>query len=86
VGGVGYFYFLTPGFNPGEVPMPSAPPRERLLTRQEVADLLHVKPQTLAMWAMHRRFLPVVKCGDCCRYRPSDVEQFINDRTEAAVQ
>lgn len=56
---------------------------ERLLTREETAEILGVKPQTLAAWHSTRRYpLPVVKVGRSARYRPSDVQRFIESRVE----
>jgi predicted DNA-binding transcriptional regulator AlpA len=56
-------------------------PRERLLSRREAAELLGVKPQTLALWAMRRKYLAVVKCGRACRYRLAEIDRFIKSRT-----
>lgn len=78
VGGVGLSHFLTQE-NPI---MSSSPPRERLLSRQEAAELLRLKPQTLAKWALQKRFLSVVKCGKACRYRPAEIDAFILRQTE----
>lgn len=53
-----------------------------LLTESEVADLLHVKRQTLALWRMTRRVsLPYQKIGRVVRYRERDVLAFIEDNT-----
>jgi len=55
---------------------------ERLLTRQEAANVLGVKPQTLAVWASARRYdLPFIKVGRCVRYRMSDLQSFLDRRT-----
>ncbi len=55
-----------------------------LLTRAEAAEMLGLKPQTLAVWALTGRFLPVVKLGRAVRYKRSDVEQFIEQQTVGA--
>lgn len=60
--------------------------RPRLLTRREAAEYLSVKPQTLAAWAVTRRYgLPVVKVGRSVRYRLADLERWLSARTVGAV-
>ena len=54
----------------------------RLLTRCEAAVCLGVKPQTLAAWAVSRRYnLPLVKVGRSIRYRVADLEAWLSART-----
>lgn len=56
-----------------------------LLTRNQAAEYLGVKPQTLALWASTKRYkLPYVKVGRSVRYRRSDLEAFLNSRTVGA--
>jgi excisionase family DNA binding protein len=51
----------------------------KLLTREEAANLLGLKPATLAKWAhTHCCRLKMIKLGSRVRYRVSDVEEFIN--------
>lgn len=58
---------------------------DRLLTRRQAADFLGLKPQTLACWAMDGLHLPVVKVGArSVRYRLSDLERFLTERTKPA--
>ena len=53
-----------------------------LLTRNEAAAYLGVKPQTLAVWATTKRYaLPMVKVGSLVRYRRRDLERFLDQRT-----
>lgn len=53
------------------------PPRE-LLSRRDAAEYLGIKPQTLAVWAWHRRHdLPYVRVGGRAMYRRSDLEAFV---------
>ena len=53
-----------------------------LLTRAEAAQFLGVRVQTLACWATCGRYsLPMVKVGRAVRYRLSDLEKFLADRT-----
>lgn len=56
----------------------------RLLGRQETAESLGVRPQTLASWACNGRYaLPFVKIGRRVMYRLADIEQFIADNVNA---
>ena len=58
------------------------PPPKQLLSRNEAAAFLGVKPNTLAVWATNKRYaLPYVKVGSLVRYRRSDLEHFIERRT-----
>ncbi|HUT90021.1 MAG TPA: helix-turn-helix domain-containing protein [Thermoguttaceae bacterium] len=53
-----------------------------LLTRPQAAEFLGVRVQTLAAWACSGRYsLPMVKVGRCVKYRLSDLEKFLADRT-----
>jgi excisionase family DNA binding protein len=53
-----------------------------LMTREQAAVYLAVKPQTLAIWFSTGRYsLPVVRVGRAVRYRRADLDQFIADRT-----
>ena len=59
--------------------------RPKLLTEAEAADYLSVEPQTLCAWRCTRRYnLPFIKVGRLVRYRPEDVEAFLESRTVAA--
>ncbi len=49
-----------------------------LFTRQQAADFLSCKPNTLALWKCTKRYsLPCVKIGKNVRYRLSDLQDFI---------
>jgi excisionase family DNA binding protein len=53
-----------------------------LLTEQQAAEVLGVKPTTLQVWRCNGRYaLPYVKVGRLVRYRRSSVEQFLQQRT-----
>ncbi|MDX1945238.1 MAG: helix-turn-helix domain-containing protein [Pirellulaceae bacterium] len=53
-----------------------------LLTREQAAEYLGIKPQTLSVWASTGRYsLPMVRVGRCVRYRVADLERFIESRT-----
>jgi len=56
--------------------------KNELITREEAAALLGIKPDTLAIWASTKRYaLPYIKIGRSVRYKLSDVQQFIESRT-----
>jgi excisionase family DNA binding protein len=53
-----------------------------MMTREQAAEYLGVKPQTLSVWATTGRYdLPFVRVGRSVRYRLADLEQFIASRT-----
>jgi excisionase family DNA binding protein len=57
-------------------------PASNLLTRQQAAEFLRVKTQTLAAWKTNQRYhLPVVKVGSLVRYKLADLEKFLTERT-----
>lgn len=66
---------------------PMGSPEHDLLTRKEAAYLLRLRPNTLAVWAVKRRFekeLPIIRLGkNLIRYRRSDIESFIESRAGA---
>ena len=56
---------------------------DKLLSRREAAEYLGIKAQTLATWTSAKRYrLPVVKVGRSVRYRVSDLEKWLEERTE----
>jgi excisionase family DNA binding protein len=53
-----------------------------LLTQDQVAHRLGIKPATLQIWRVTGRYnLPFVKCGRLVRYREEDVRAFFERRT-----
>lgn len=57
----------------------------KLLTPSDVAEMLGVSPQTLAIWRCDKRYpLPYVKVGRYVRYRPDAVLKFLEDNTMPA--
>lgn len=49
-----------------------------LLTQKQVAEILGVSEGTLENWRVHKRYpLAYIKVGSLVRYKPSDVEAFI---------
>lgn len=60
---------------------------KELLTRQETAEFLGIKVQTLANWATTGRYgLRHVKVGRSVRYRREDIEKFIESRVIGGKQ
>lgn len=58
----------------------------KLLTPDQVADLLGVTEHTLAVWRCEKRVnLKYIKCGRLVRYRTSDVDAFISGHVHAGV-
>lgn len=56
-----------------------------LMTRAEAADYLGVKVQTLAAWATRQTYqLPYIRVGRLVRYRRSDLDKWLQDRTVTA--
>ena len=59
----------------------------KLLSPEQVADILGVSKQTLAVWRCEQRYpLTYVKVGSRVRYRPSDVQQFMVARLQTQPQ
>jgi len=55
---------------------------DRLVSEPQAAEILGVRPQTLAVWRCTRRYpLAWSKIGACVRYRMSDLQAFIAART-----
>ncbi len=54
---------------------------EILLSRKEAAKILDVQPGTLAVWECTKRYkLPVTRVGRLCKYKPSDLKDFIKSQ------
>ena len=55
---------------------------DKLLTQDDVAEMLGVKAATLSVWRSAGRYdLPFIRVGRCIRYRAEDVERFIEANT-----
>jgi excisionase family DNA binding protein len=53
-----------------------------LLTRQQAAEYLGVRAQTLAAWASSKRYgLPMIRVGRSIRYRRADLDRWLDART-----
>ena len=57
---------------------PNTPDHE-ILTLEEVAHYLRLKPQTIYKWAQERR-IPAVKLGKEWRFRRSILDRWLNER------
>ena len=57
---------------------------ERLLTVQQVADLLGIKVQTIYLWVAQKR-IPHRKIGRLVRFRMCDVEEFVEQQRQLPV-
>ena len=56
-----------------------------LLTNEEAAAYLGLKPGTLDVWRSTKRYsLPYIKVGRLVRYRKSDLDRFLEEQTRAA--
>ena len=54
---------------------------DELLNSEQAAQILGIKPQSLAVWRLHGENLPFVKVGRLVRYRRSDIEKWLKAQT-----
>jgi len=52
-----------------------------IMTLEEVADYLRVKPQTIYTWAQEKK-IPAAKLGKEWRFRKSMIDKWFNDRID----
>ena len=58
-----------------------------LLSRDQAAEYLGVRPQTLAIWAMSGRYgLRFIRVGRLTKYRRSDLDKWLESRTVGGDQ
>ena len=55
------------------------PPDHEILTLEEVAGFLRLKPQTIYKWAQERR-IPAVKLGKEWRFRRSILDRWLDQQ------
>ncbi len=55
--------------------------KERLLTVQEVAEYLQVKPSTIYQWT-HEDYIPHVKFGNLVRFRLDKIQSWIEKKSK----
>jgi excisionase family DNA binding protein len=53
---------------------------DKLLTPQEIAELLGVRPSTVYQWT-HQGFIPHTKLGRFVRFKESDVMKWVDERS-----
>jgi excisionase family DNA binding protein len=53
----------------------------RLLTCNEVANLLGVKPSTIYQWT-HQGYIPHIKLGRVVRFRQDDIAKWLDKRAD----
>jgi excisionase family DNA binding protein len=58
---------------------------KNLLTTEEAAHFLGLKPSTLHQWRWLEKELPFIRRGRFIRYRLSDLEQWLADGAEQAA-
>ena len=58
---------------------------ERLLTDQELAGWLNIKPQTLRSWRVKGIGPPYILVGSAVRYSPSRARKYIKARTRRST-
>lgn len=56
-----------------------------LMTYEEVAQILGLKPNTLRVWVSSKR-IPCVKLGGAVRFTPSMVQDLIESSTQEAIR
>ena len=54
---------------------------QQLLSVQETAERLGLKPATIRAWLLRRKNLPFVRCGRAVRVPLEAIEQFITENT-----
>jgi excisionase family DNA binding protein len=52
---------------------------DRLLTIDDLADWLQVKPRTIYQW-VHEGYLPVVKLGSAVRFKQASIAEWVKKR------
>lgn len=58
--------------------------KEEMRDTEAAAEFLTIQPQTLRCWRANKRYgLPYVKVGRLVRYRLSDLEAFVERRTQS---
>ena len=53
---------------------------DQLLTVEEIAEYLKLKPSTIYQWT-HQGFIPHIKLGSRVRFRISQIEKWLESRT-----
>ncbi len=53
---------------------------EKLLTVEEIAEYLKLRPSTIYQWT-HQGFIPHIKVGNRVRFKISQIEKWLEKRT-----
>lgn len=53
---------------------------DKLLTVEEIAEYLSLKPSTIYQWT-HQGFIPHLKLGNRVRFKVSQIERWLESRT-----
>lgn len=61
--------------------MKDAKLRSRLLTVQEAAEYLGIKPATIRAWILRREKIEIVKVGRLVRITEASIQKLIDDNT-----
>jgi excisionase family DNA binding protein len=56
---------------------------EKLLSKEEAAELLGVSPRTLEDWRLHGTGPKGIRVGRRLRYRPADIERWLDAQARA---
>ncbi len=60
---------------------------ERLLRAEDVAEITGLSVETLAQWRSQQKGIPFVKLSrNCVRYRPADLDRWLNERIVRPIQ
>lgn len=78
----GYLFFYPP--EQKEEANMSSQFKQNLLSYQEVADILGLKPNTIRAWVSARK-IPFVKLGSAVRFTPKMVDEIIEKSTRGAI-
>jgi excisionase family DNA binding protein len=54
---------------------------DKIMTLEEVAEYLRVKPQTIYTWAQEKK-IPAAKLGKEWRFKKSMIDKWFNDRID----
>jgi excisionase family DNA binding protein len=53
---------------------------DKLLSNDEAAEYLGIKPNTLTIWRTTKRFeIPYIQIGRKIKYKKSDLDKFLNE-------
>jgi excisionase family DNA binding protein len=68
-------------FTPTNILLPKSP-EKNLLNNKEAAAYIGVLPKTLEIWRCTKRYpIPFIKVGRLVKYRKSDLDAFLDQRT-----